>query len=164
MPILKCGMSLSIMRCSGSSLSGLSMVQICLYGRRFEVHCHRKDAALEVMIQCMYPSASALLKMQNGTQARGTYMKRHCPSWPEEVTSRIFRQFKSSEERHGQYYRTRASNSMCWMRPTVNGWTYKNMNPDTITLSDNDTCSACLRQLPHEKEKRKLDGSSYSRH
>jgi crooked neck len=84
---------------------------------RFEVRCHRKDAANEVMKQYVntFPSARAFLKYAKWAefeakdipQARGIYEAALSELEPEEVTSRIFRQFASFEERHGEYDRAR---------------------------------------------------------
>jgi hypothetical protein len=107
------------------------------------MRCHRKDAAIEIMKQYVntYPSASALLKVQNGTQVRGIYEAALSELEPEEVTSRVFRQFESFEECHGQYDRARASYIsmpliyliyVSWMQPTDNGRMHKNMNSDKM--------------------------------
>jgi crooked neck len=84
---------------------------------RFEVRCQRRDAANEVMKQYVntYPSARAFLKYAKWAEfeskdvpkAREIYEAALSELEPEEVTSRIFRQFASFEERHGEYDRAR---------------------------------------------------------
>lgn len=84
---------------------------------RFETRCRRMDAAKEVMKQYVnaYPSSRAFLKYakfaefeaKDIPQAREIYEAALSELEPEEVTSRVFRQFASFEERHGEYERAR---------------------------------------------------------